>query len=51
MFWVDENVATDQDFANIEAVIGHEYFHNWDRDRVTCRDWFQLVSEGRPHCL
>ncbi len=43
----DENVATDQDFANIEAVIGHEYFHNWTGDRVTCRDWFQLsLKEG-----
>jgi aminopeptidase N len=39
--------ATDQDFAGIEAVIAHEYFHNWTGDRITCRDWFQLcLKEG-----
>ena len=39
--------ATDADFANIESVVGHEYFHNWTGDRVTCRDWFQLsLKEG-----
>ncbi|QXL85841.1 aminopeptidase N [Comamonas sp. NLF-1-9] len=39
--------ATDQDFANIEGVVGHEYFHNWTGNRVTCRDWFQLsLKEG-----
>jgi aminopeptidase N len=39
--------ATDSDFQAIEAVIGHEYFHNWTGDRVTCRDWFQLsLKEG-----
>lgn len=39
--------ATDQDFVQIEAVIGHEYFHNWSGNRVTCRDWFQLsLKEG-----
>nr|MCH9673581.1 aminopeptidase N [Gammaproteobacteria bacterium] len=39
--------ATDTDFANIEAVIAHEYFHNWTGNRVTCRDWFQLsLKEG-----
>ena len=39
--------ATDLDFANIEAVIAHEYFHNWTGDRITCRDWFQLcLKEG-----
>ncbi len=39
--------ATDTDFANIEAVVGHEYFHNWTGNRVTCRDWFQLsLKEG-----
>ena len=39
--------ATDQDFINVEAVIGHEYFHNWTGNRVTCRDWFQLsLKEG-----
>ncbi|RUO72981.1 aminopeptidase N [Idiomarina ramblicola] len=39
--------ATDQDFLNVESVIGHEYFHNWTGNRVTCRDWFQLsLKEG-----
>ncbi len=39
--------ATDTDYENILAVIGHEYFHNWSGDRVTCRDWFQLsLKEG-----
>ena len=39
--------ATDQDFINVESVIGHEYFHNWTGNRVTCRDWFQLsLKEG-----
>ena len=39
--------ATDADFAAVEAVIGHEYFHNWTGNRVTCRDWFQLsLKEG-----
>jgi aminopeptidase N len=39
--------ATDKDFINIEAVIGHEYFHNWTGNRVTCQDWFQLsLKEG-----
>ena len=39
--------ATDTDFAQIEAVIAHEYFHNWTGDRITCRDWFQLcLKEG-----
>ncbi len=39
--------ATDTDYAAIEAVIGHEYFHNWTGNRVTCRDWFQLcLKEG-----
>jgi aminopeptidase N len=39
--------ATDSDFENIEGVIGHEYFHNWTGNRVTCRDWFQLtLKEG-----
>jgi len=42
-----EKTATDTDFENIEAVIGHEYFHNWSGNRVTCRDWFQLsLKEG-----
>lgn len=39
--------ATDSDFAQIEAVIAHEYFHNWTGNRITCRDWFQLcLKEG-----
>ncbi len=39
--------ATDQDYMDIEGVIGHEYFHNWTGNRVTCRDWFQLsLKEG-----
>ena len=39
--------ATDADFDGIESVIGHEYFHNWTGNRVTCRDWFQLsLKEG-----
>lgn len=42
-----EKTATDLDFQNVEAVIGHEYFHNWTGNRVTCRDWFQLsLKEG-----
>jgi aminopeptidase N len=40
-------LATDLDFANVESVVGHEYFHNWTGNRVTCRDWFQLtLKEG-----
>ncbi len=43
----DTNTATDDDFEGVEAVIGHEYFHNWTGNRVTCRDWFQLsLKEG-----
>ena len=39
--------ATDNDFVAIEAIIAHEYFHNWTGDRITCRDWFQLcLKEG-----
>ena len=39
--------ATDTDYANIESVVGHEYFHNWTGNRITCRDWFQLsLKEG-----
>ena len=39
--------ATDTDYGNIESVIGHEYFHNWTGNRITCRDWFQLsLKEG-----
>ena len=41
------STATDQDYANIESVVGHEYFHNWTGNRITCRDWFQLsLKEG-----
>lgn len=41
------DTATDADYVNIEAVIAHEYFHNWTGNRVTCRDWFQLsLKEG-----
>ena len=39
--------ATDEDFAGIESVVAHEYFHNWTGNRITCRDWFQLsLKEG-----
>ncbi|HJV07030.1 MAG TPA: aminopeptidase N [Chromobacteriaceae bacterium] len=42
-----QDTATDSDFHNVERVIGHEYFHNWTGNRVTCRDWFQLsLKEG-----
>jgi aminopeptidase N len=41
------DTATDADYENIEAVVAHEYFHNWTGNRVTCRDWFQLtLKEG-----
>jgi aminopeptidase N len=44
---VDPDTATDDDYAAVEAVIAHEYFHNWTGNRVTCRDWFQLsLKEG-----
>ncbi len=43
----NDQTATDRDYLGIEAVIGHEYFHNWTGNRVTCRDWFQLsLKEG-----
>ena len=43
----DSKTATDTDFINVEAVVGHEYFHNWTGNRVTCRNWFQLsLKEG-----
>jgi aminopeptidase N len=43
----NQATATDTDFGNIESVVGHEYFHNWTGNRVTCRDWFQLsLKEG-----
>ena len=44
---VDPETATDADYANVESVVAHEYFHNWTGNRVTCRDWFQLsLKEG-----
>ncbi len=43
----DPETATDADYANIERIIAHEYFHNWTGNRITCRDWFQLcLKEG-----
>ncbi|MEL7285630.1 MAG: aminopeptidase N, partial [Pseudomonadota bacterium] len=43
----DESTATDADFEAIESIVGHEYFHNWTGNRITCRDWFQLcLKEG-----
>lgn len=43
----DTATATDADFAHIEGIIAHEYFHNWTGNRITCRDWFQLcLKEG-----
>ena len=43
----DPQTATDADYEAIEAVVGHEYFHNWTGNRITCRDWFQLcLKEG-----
>ncbi|WP_174875540.1 aminopeptidase N [Vogesella oryzae] len=42
-----QDTSTDADFQRVEAIIGHEYFHNWTGNRVTCRDWFQLsLKEG-----
>lgn len=47
LVFASPETATDQDYINIESVIGHEYFHNWTGNRVTCRDWFQLsLKEG-----
>ena len=43
----EPDTATDADYENIEAIIAHEYFHNWTGNRITCRDWFQLcLKEG-----
>jgi len=43
----DADTATDADFQRIEAIVAHEYFHNWTGNRITCRDWFQLsLKEG-----
>ena len=42
-----DKTANDKDFKLVQSVVGHEYFHNWTGDRVTCRDWFQLsLKEG-----
>jgi len=47
LVFASPETASDNDYINIEAVIGHEYFHNWTGNRVTCRDWFQLsLKEG-----
>ncbi|MBU1722619.1 MAG: aminopeptidase N [Gammaproteobacteria bacterium] len=47
LVFASPETATDVDYINIESVIGHEYFHNWTGNRVTCRDWFQLsLKEG-----
>ncbi len=43
----DKRTATDTDLDNVEAIIAHEYFHNWTGNRVTCRDWFQLTFKRR----
>jgi aminopeptidase N len=45
--FANPRIATDEDFARVESIVGHEYFHNWTGNRVTCRDWFQLtLKEG-----
>ncbi len=47
LVFASPETATDQNYMSIESVIGHEYFHNWTGNRVTCRDWFQLsLKEG-----
>lgn len=47
LVFADTTTATDQDFEHVEAVIAHEYFHNWTGNRITLRDWFQLsLKEG-----
>jgi aminopeptidase N len=47
LVFASPETATDYDYMSIESVIGHEYFHNWTGNRVTCRDWFQLsLKEG-----
>ena len=45
--FANPRIATDDDYFNITSVVGHEYFHNWTGNRITCRDWFQLtLKEG-----
>ncbi|MEY4616248.1 MAG: aminopeptidase [Pseudomonadota bacterium] len=47
LVFADTTTATDEDFERVEAVIAHEYFHNWTGNRITLRDWFQLsLKEG-----
>ena len=47
LVFAQQETATDADFMSVEAVVAHEYFHNWTGNRVTCRDWFQLsLKEG-----
>ena len=47
LIFADAEIATDLDYERVEAVVAHEYFHNWTGNRVTCRDWFQLtLKEG-----
>jgi aminopeptidase N len=47
LVFADAKSATDQDYLRIESVVGHEYFHNWTGNRITCRDWFHLsLKEG-----
>jgi len=47
LVFASPETASDANYANIERVIAHEYFHNWTGDRITCRDWFQLcLKEG-----
>ena len=43
----NQETATDKDYHTIESIVGHEYFHNWTGNRVTCRDWFQYGSNGK----
>jgi aminopeptidase N len=47
----DPKTATDGDYERVEGVIGHEYFHNWTGNRVTCRDWFQLTLKEVRFCF
>lgn len=47
LVYADSKSATDTDYLRIESVVGHEYFHNWTGNRITCRDWFHLsLKEG-----
>ena len=44
----DNKTATDDDFSNVLGVVGHEYFHNWTGNRVTCRDWYEKYAGRLP---